>query len=100
MVTTTSGIAAAFLILNFFIAYFFLTPRLYRLLLGFSTNRSPRQDMANYSQKFLAEGRVTKVQLERLGRWEACQQNTVENFPLFIAAVVCSSFFFERKRGK
>jgi uncharacterized MAPEG superfamily protein len=86
---TPATIAAGLLILHFFLAYFFLTPRLYRMLLGFSTNRSPRQDTANYSSAFLAEGRITKAQLERLGRWEACQQNAVENYPLFVAAVVC-----------
>jgi uncharacterized MAPEG superfamily protein len=81
-------LAAALLITNFLFTYFLLTPRLYRLLLGISTNRAPRQDVQNYSSRFLDEGRITKRQLERLGRWEAAQQNGVENFPLLVASVM------------
>lgn len=88
MTSNPAAPAAAFLITNFFLSYFFLTPRAYRMLLGLATNRNPRQDMANYSEKMIAEGRITCAQLDRLGRWEAAQQNSVENFPLFIAATV------------
>ncbi|RDW91646.1 hypothetical protein BP5796_02811 [Coleophoma crateriformis] len=88
MASNPAAPAAAFLIANFFLSYFFLTPRGYRMLLGLATNRNPRQDMANFSEKMVAEGRITREQVDRLGRWEAAQQNAVENFPLFVAAIL------------
>jgi len=88
MTTTPAALAAAFIMLNFFLSFFCLTPRLYRMFLGISTNSNPRQDMANFGAKSLAEGKTTKNQIERLSRWESAQQNAVENFPLFIAAIV------------
>jgi uncharacterized MAPEG superfamily protein len=80
--------AFAFLLTNFFLAYFILTPRFYRMLLGMATNTSPRTDLANYGDDMVAEEKVTRDQLDRLERWEAAQQNAIENYPLFIAAVV------------
>ena len=49
--------------------------------------------MAKLGAKAVPKGRITDKQVERLERWEACQQNAVENYPLFVAAVVCALVF-------
>jgi hypothetical protein len=80
--------AAGFLISNFLFAYFMLASRLYRQLLGFTHNSCPREDIAVYGDKMVLENRITEAQLRRVKRWDACQANSVEGFPLFVAATV------------
>ncbi|KAN0063898.1 hypothetical protein ACQY0O_003504 [Thecaphora frezii] len=71
-------------------SHLLLQARLPQLLrYGIDDNVHPRDNLLGESaERYLASGKVTPSQLNRLRRWEAAHYNAVENLPVFIGAVL------------
>lgn len=73
---------------NFLFAYVILSARFAKMRLKLDHNTNPRLDLTKYGQRAVAEGKVTKAQLDFLHRNESCHANSMEHFPVFIGATV------------
>ncbi|RFU27755.1 hypothetical protein B7463_g8576, partial [Scytalidium lignicola] len=54
-------------------------------------NASPREDLAKYGEKMIADGKISRWTLNMLKRWESAHANAVENYTLFVAAVLLAN---------
>ncbi|KAF7924373.1 uncharacterized protein EAE98_007424 [Botrytis deweyae] len=72
---------------QFLFSHLLQSARLPRLILHKTSNAAPRQDLANFPPKDLSPSTINM-----LLRWEAAQQNALDNFPLFAAAILFASF--------
>ncbi|PWY69730.1 hypothetical protein BO70DRAFT_365660 [Aspergillus heteromorphus CBS 117.55] len=84
--------AIAYLIGNWFLAHGVLSTRPAKRLFGLDHNVAPREDLSKYGEAAVQAGKITRSQLNRLKRQEAAHANTIEGFPLFVAAVLVSLF--------
>lgn len=73
---------------NFLFAYVILSARYAKMRLNLDHNTNPRLDLAKYGQRAVAEGKITKAQLDFLHRNESCHANSMEHFPVFAAAII------------
>ncbi|KAF2171672.1 hypothetical protein M409DRAFT_50337 [Zasmidium cellare ATCC 36951] len=78
----------SYLIFHFIYAYILLSSRPWKLAHKIDHNVSPRDDLTKYGPSAVAKGKLTQRQLDRIRRVENCHANSVENFPLLVAAVV------------
>lgn len=69
-------------------AYLFLSSRTIKQYYGLDHNVSPREDLAKYAPKMIAEGKITQERVDMIKRWESASANALENFPLFVAGVL------------
>lgn len=77
-----------YLIFHFVTSYILLSSRPWKLFYKIDHNVSPRDDLAKYGPAAIAKGKITQCQLDQIRRVENCHANSVENFPLLVAAVV------------
>lgn len=82
------NLAPYYMIFHFFWAYVVLSTRPAKNYLKIDHNVNPRSDIIKYGERAVADGKMTKRQLNFLQRNEACHANSMENFPLFVAAAV------------
>ena len=87
----TPNHAPAFLGFHFIYAYGILSSRTLKQWYGIDHQASPREDLAKYGEAAVREGKLTRKQLDMLKRNESAHANSVENFPLLIAAVLFAS---------
>lgn len=73
---------------NFFFAYVVLSARMAKMMLKLDHNINPRLDLSKYGQRAVAEGKITRAQLNFLHRNESCHANSMEHFPVFAAAAI------------
>ncbi|TKA66380.1 hypothetical protein B0A55_09604 [Friedmanniomyces simplex] len=86
--TPTPNLAASYILTHFVFAYFVLSSRTPKQILGIDHNVSPREDLANYGEAAVRSGKITQKQLEALRRLESASANSVENFTLFVGAML------------
>ncbi|TGO57544.1 hypothetical protein BCON_0064g00120 [Botryotinia convoluta] len=72
---------------QFLFSHLLQSARLPRRILHKTSNAAPRQDLANFPPKDLSPSTISM-----LLRWEAAQQNALDNFPIFAAAILFASF--------
>ena len=77
---------------NFALAYLVLAPRHLKQFYKFDHNASPREDIAKYGEKMVAEGKISSATLRMIKRWESAQANAIENFTLFTASVLLATY--------
>ncbi|CAG7984903.1 unnamed protein product [Penicillium olsonii] len=87
----TPNHAPAFLGFHFIYAYGILSSRTLKQWYGIDHQASPREDLAKYGEAAVREGKLTRKQLDMLKRNESAHANSVENFPLLVAAVLFAS---------
>lgn len=75
-------------IFHFFFAYCILSSRGLKAFLKLDHNVSPREDISKYGEKAVADGKITRRQLNLLRRNEAAHANSVEHFPFFVGSVL------------
>lgn len=75
-------------IFNFMFAFVFLAARPLKIRYKIDHNINPREDLIKYGEKYLADGKLTRSQLNLLKRNEAAHANAMEHFPLFVGAVL------------
>lgn len=80
------------LMTNFVLSYLILAPRQLKQYYGIDHNVSPREDIAEYGELAVREGKLTKAQLSMIRRNESAQANSIENFVLLVAAVSMASY--------
>ncbi|KAK5080857.1 hypothetical protein LTR70_009517 [Exophiala xenobiotica] len=73
---------------HFVFAYAFLSTRGLKNYLKIDHNVSPREDTSKYGERAVAEGMITRRQLNLLKRNEGAHANSVENFPVFVASTL------------
>ncbi|KAG4030100.1 hypothetical protein MFRU_013g01240 [Monilinia fructicola] len=86
-VTSATSPIPTLLITQFLLSHIAQSPRLPRRLLHHTSNISPRQDLATYPPTSLSPRTINL-----LHRWEAAQQNALDNFPIFAAAILFATF--------
>lgn len=69
-------------------AYSLLSSRPWKTYYKIDHNVSPRDDLTKYGPAAVAKGKITQRQLDQLRRVENCHANSVENYPLLVAAIV------------
>lgn len=72
---------------QFLLSHLAQSPRIPRRIVHRTSNVSPRQDLTRYPPKNLSPQTINL-----LHRCEAAQQNALDNFPLFAAAILFASF--------
>ncbi|CAD6452165.1 0fb3b0b0-a4c8-4d97-afd4-ddaad54e19b3 [Sclerotinia trifoliorum] len=72
---------------QFLLSHLLQSSRLPKRFLHKTSNVSPRQDLTHFPTKDLSQSTINM-----LLRWEAAQQNAMDNFPIFVAAVLFASF--------
>ena len=93
---TLSGVqpsnhAPLYLIANWWYAYCTLSIRFEKMSLGLDHNSSPREDLHKYGDAAVAAGKLSKEKLATLRRRHAAHENSVEGFPLLVAAGMCDA---------
>jgi hypothetical protein len=78
--------AAGYVIFNFISAFLALSSRGIKVANGIDNNASPRQDLAVFGERAVAEGKMTRATLKKIQRWEAAHANAVEHFPFFFGS--------------
>jgi len=53
---------------------------------------SPRYDLATYGEAAVKSGKITQAQLDRMKRVESAHANSVEHYPVFVAAMLLATF--------
>ena len=86
--TAIPNLAPYHIIFNFLFAYVFLSARLVKMVYKIDHNISPREDLTKYGDKYVQDGKITRRQLELMKRNEACHANSMEHFPVLVAAVL------------
>lgn len=79
--------APYYAIFQFLWAHVLVSPRILKKIYGIDNPTSPREDLARYGEKAVQDGKITRRQLNQLKRNEAAHANSVENYPVFLAAV-------------
>jgi uncharacterized MAPEG superfamily protein len=77
-----------YIIFNFVFAYAGLSARALKFHYRLDHNVAPRQDIATYGEAALKAGKINQQQLNMLKRNQAAHENAVENFPLFVGALL------------
>lgn len=80
--------SAHFIIANFVLSYALLSTRGAKIRLGLDNNASPRYDVATTGEAAVKANKITREQLDKLKRQQACHENSVEHFPFFVGAVL------------
>lgn len=80
--------APFFVLFHFIFAYVVLAPRPAKIYLKLDHNVSPREDLTKYGDAAVKSGKISQRQLNFLKRNEACHANSMEHFPVLVAAVV------------
>ena len=78
--------APLYLIANWWYAYCTLSIRFEKISLGIDHNASPREDLATYGAAAVQAGKLSSAKLAMLHRRQAAHENSVEGFPLLVAA--------------
>ena len=81
--------APLYLIANWWYAYCTLSIRFEKISLGIDHNSSPREDLATYGAAAVQAGKLSSAKLAMLHRRQAAHENSVEGFPLLVAAGMC-----------
>ncbi|KAK5946407.1 hypothetical protein PMZ80_000550 [Knufia obscura] len=84
----TTNLAPYHTMFHFLFAYVFLSSRGLKNYLKIDHNVSPRDDVANYGERAVAEGKITQRQLNLAKRNEGAHANSMEHFPVFATSVV------------
>jgi len=84
----TANLAPYHTMFNFLFAYVFLSSRGLKHYLKIDHNVSPREDVSKYGERAVAEGKITKRQLNLAKRNEAAHANSMEHFPVFAASAI------------
>lgn len=84
----SGNLAPYYIIFHFVFAYAILSTRGAKNYLKIDHNVNPRSDINVYAQRAVTEGKMTKRQFNFLQRNEGCHANSVEHFPMFVAAVL------------
>ncbi|KAK0936081.1 hypothetical protein LTR29_012359 [Friedmanniomyces endolithicus] len=82
------NLAASYIITHFALAYLFLASRTLKQIYSVDHNVSPREDLGKYGDAAVRNGKITQRQLEQLKRMESASANSVENFTLFVGAML------------
>ncbi|KEF54051.1 uncharacterized protein A1O9_09846 [Exophiala aquamarina CBS 119918] len=69
-------------------AHAIVSSRALKIGYGMDNNTSPREDVSHYGEKAVQDGKITRRELNLLKRNEAAHANSVENYPVFLAAVI------------
>jgi len=85
---TPANLSAGFLIGHFLFAYGIMSSRTPKQYLKMDHNVSPREDLAKYGSEMVSDGKISQRTLNMLKRWESAHANAVENYALFVAAVL------------
>jgi uncharacterized MAPEG superfamily protein len=89
--STSPNLTPYHLIFNFLLSYVFLSARLLKMYLKLDHNVSPRADLTKYGERAVADKKITRSQLLLLQRNESCHANSMEHFPVFVAAVIMAT---------
>jgi uncharacterized MAPEG superfamily protein len=81
------NLTPAYIFINWAWAFVVLTTRLSKKKLGLDHNVNPREDL-DRAEAAVAKGKITRQQLNGLRRREAAHANSIENFPVYIAAIL------------
>lgn len=73
---------------NFLWAYVVLSSRFAKMRFKIDHNTNPRLDLVKYGQRAVAEGKMTKRQLDFIHRIESCHANSMEHFPVALGAFI------------
>ncbi|KAE8154648.1 hypothetical protein BDV25DRAFT_103363 [Aspergillus avenaceus] len=92
LTTGVPNYGPGFLIFHFLFAYAGLASRHLKQLHGIDHQVSPRQDLNKYGETAVRAGKMTRKQLDRIHRNEAAHANSVENYPLFVAAISMATY--------
>ncbi|KAK0873697.1 hypothetical protein LTR87_011846 [Friedmanniomyces endolithicus] len=84
----TPNLAASYIITHFALAYLVLASRTLKQIYGIDHNVSPREDLGKYGDAAVCSGKITQKQLEQLKRMESASANSVENYTLFVGAML------------
>ncbi|KAK0248950.1 hypothetical protein B0A54_16425 [Friedmanniomyces endolithicus] len=82
------NLAASHIITHFALAYLVLASRTLKQIYSIDHNVSPREDLGKYGDAAVRNGKITQRQLEQLKRMESASANSVENFTLFVGAML------------
>ncbi|KAK0362562.1 hypothetical protein LTR91_020639 [Friedmanniomyces endolithicus] len=82
------NLAASYIITHFALAYLVLASRTLKQIYGIDHNVSPREDLGKYGDAAVRSGKITQKQLEQLKRMESASANSVENYTLFVEAML------------
>ncbi|KAJ5715658.1 Membrane-associated eicosanoid/glutathione metabolism (MAPEG) protein [Penicillium malachiteum] len=88
----TPNYVATYLLVNWALAYIFMSPRGAKIYYGVDNNVSPREDLRTLGEAAVRTGRLEQRVLDKLKREEAAQANTIEGFSLFVASILSASF--------
>ncbi|KAK3115625.1 hypothetical protein LTR53_004832 [Teratosphaeriaceae sp. CCFEE 6253] len=86
--TPAASITATYLITNYVFAYLVLASRTPKQHYGLDHNVSPREDLGKYGDAAVRSGKMTQKQLDQLRRLEGANANSIENYILFVAAML------------
>ncbi|KAK1819114.1 hypothetical protein LTR12_006429 [Friedmanniomyces endolithicus] len=82
------NLAASYIITHFALAYLVLASRTLKQIYGIDHNVSPREDLSKHGDAAVRSGKITQRQLEQLRRTESASANSVENYTLFVGAML------------
>jgi uncharacterized MAPEG superfamily protein len=82
------SLAANYIIFHFLFAYAGISTRPWKIHHGLDHDVSPRRDLALYGARAVAAGSLTQRRLDQMYRVEAAHANSVEHFPVFVAAML------------
>ncbi|KAK0289167.1 hypothetical protein LTR35_000542 [Friedmanniomyces endolithicus] len=81
------NLAASYIITHFALAYLVLASRTLKQIYGID-HVSPREDLGKYGDATVRSGKLNQKQLEQLKRMESASANSVENYTLFVGAML------------
>ena len=85
-------LAPYYLLFNIFVTYIALPSCLWKNLYGIDNNVSPRDDLAEFGEVAVREGKLTQAQLNKIVRIESAHANAVENLPVLIGALLFAGY--------